>query len=824
MLVVLAFLLLYFRAGSLRHLGLGSHNNGKNVMEQETTGSKANAMRGLAALKQATAALANKQQAQEQEPVQPSGSGLVDVGKPDVPLFANSVLAHRGNTKKIPDPSELRLPAAGQTDVDSDGEQPEPHPVPPLSERKTTAEGVGMAVDAIRSSPSKSTTPQSREPDLWEGSPLNRFLEQKIKTGGDSGQPVIRVTENTQPVADRLRQPSGPNQAAQTNDPVPNPTKVGPRTDGPLANRNVTTTRQQTPAAPITRKAVADTGQHRRQLGRDAIPPPVPTLPPTSAPTTPQVRVPEGGKTHKDAGGPSSLPVTTSKPTVPPAISTPGTSPGWLGVLAAGGRRPRVIPMDPSSAPGEPTLTRQDVRRKRSKDIKDVPFETAVTPKGHAQEARVAAGSGRMPTDEKGDTRPAATIVRKGQVATAATMPLSASESGKTSLKAVVRKPDNPPPKKDPKSGTLLPPSSSQGGSDASFRSSPNVAAPPMLRPPTSARQKEGQHPPGAKKTEERNPTKPLAGSVPYREATIPEIATNSTGPSAAPTQAHISPEGLQRGEPQVESPAPETTAAKNTPAEPGNFSAPSQVNHPAAAPQDSVGAKTQELRSVKEKPATDPPKTGIESAASNPVATKRPGRLVVTIPPRDNRPGTQAGGTRAESDLLPRARITMSARTSGKQSSSGQQVHHIPKPVNRPGAGHADLEAVPSLGPSSGFQDVWQVPVENLGSGIAHLLGDAVSGILSLGQRFGDDQVSHTPNPKARISPSPGERRVVASRPRLSGMNVVTGRVTGGVRGVITGVAQIAGGSIDIVLGALGTLGGVIVHTAGRIGAGSKR
>ncbi|MBF0435462.1 MAG: hypothetical protein HQL77_08835 [Magnetococcales bacterium] len=98
-------------------------------MEHNASESKGNAMRGLAALKQASVSLARRHQNQEQV-TRPAGevsdvpaSPTIEstpsdastttpghhVSDPHQPLTHTASLANRGSTKKIPDPSELRL-------------------------------------------------------------------------------------------------------------------------------------------------------------------------------------------------------------------------------------------------------------------------------------------------------------------------------------------------------------------------------------------------------------------------------------------------------------------------------------------------------------------------------------------------------------------------------------------------------------------------------------------------------------------------------------------------------------------------------------------
>ncbi|MBF0435461.1 MAG: hypothetical protein HQL77_08830 [Magnetococcales bacterium] len=188
--------------------------------------------------------------------------------------------------------------------------------------------------------------------------------------------------------------------------------------------------------------------------------------------------------------------------------------------------------------------------------------------------------------------------------------------------------------------------------------------------------------------------------------------------------------------------------------------------------------------------------------------------RLIVTIPAKEDQP---AGQTKVPMSGKPPKGYQRTSPNNVDPSRPRTNVGPQTKPD------HSTLEAVPQRNGHNNTVEVWQVPIEGLGKGIVHLLGDAVGGVVSL--------VSGSQTKKKRTHPqkTPGEPtrqsvpHAIATHKPSAGLQVATGKLSGGVRGILTGVAQIATGSIDVVLGSLGTLGGVIIHTAGKMGIKSK-
>lgn len=203
--------------------------------------------------------------------------------------------------------------------------------------------------------------------------------------------------------------------------------------------------------------------------------------------------------------------------------------------------------------------------------------------------------------------------------------------------------------------------------------------------------------------------------------------------------------------------------------------------------------------------------------------AAKPSARLVVTLPPKDERVACDSG--KKLSIQTPSGQIHLSTR----RRDDTAPVAHL-RPVqqtscasdSQSGESRKTLDAVCSSGFPGDGTEQWRVPVEGLGSGIIHLLGDAVGSVVSLGFSGGKNRVS---GPALKTA-QPGRKlaRGGMESSKVSDLEIVTRKFTGGVRGIFSGVGQIAGGSMDIVLGTLGTLGGVIVQTSGKIGLGSKR
>lgn len=131
--------------------------------------------------------------------------------------------------------------------------------------------------------------------------------------------------------------------------------------------------------------------------------------------------------------------------------------------------------------------------------------------------------------------------------------------------------------------------------------------------------------------------------------------------------------------------------------------------------------------------------------------------------------------------------------------------------------AGKDAGRAVVNAKRSADLESYWEVPVETLGVGVLQLLGNTVGGVVHIGKRVAG---------KGRGSPSVAYRAGSADRHIKSEIKtlkrgqqmktVMAGRVGGGVRGVVSGVGQIAKGGVNIVVGSLGCLGGALVCISG--------
>ncbi|MBF0151955.1 MAG: hypothetical protein HQL84_18215 [Magnetococcales bacterium] len=213
------------------------------------------------------------------------------------------------------------------------------------------------------------------------------------------------------------------------------------------------------------------------------------------------------------------------------------------------------------------------------------------------------------------------------------------------------------------------------------------------------------------------------------------------------------------------------------------------------------------------------------KSAKFQPATNKKTARLVVTIPSREPSPSGQT--QKKTTDNTPRPSPPLRPGTQ-PAFPTVQEVTRPPTPDPAPegkGMGGAPpLEAVrfmDAMERTDCKPGMWYVPVEGLGMGLAHLLGDAVQGITTLGGKRLPKQPPAMPPPAA---PHVKQRREIAANTATSDLEPVIGRMTGGIRELVTGATQITGGSIDIVLGTLGTLGGIIVQTAGRLGIKTGR
>ncbi|MBF8271921.1 MAG: hypothetical protein HW380_1026 [Magnetococcales bacterium] len=843
-------------------------------MEQETTGSRANAMRGLTALKQAAAALARKQQPQGQPPEPPPESGTVSVSdavevptkaistraqSPFAPSPGRSGLAHRGSTRKIPDPTELRLMA------DEQGQSPnrdEGHREPPAEAKPITDDIATMATTASDRGVSSSPQPNAElsESESWENSPLNRFLKEKLKTDGGHSPPVTRMTENTvSPIA-----------------PAPAPAfgrgseKTAPPSGKPVASRQTVAARPQASTAAISRKSAADVSPKR----------PVENLSPSP--------------------GVASAPA--------PAKGTPG----WIGVLADRSHRPHVMPL--STPPGNQAAAQSNVHRKRSENLKGVPFTASAVVKSLSA-SEPPGGPGTPSHHEKilpPRPQPESSATRKKTVDTAnpgrssvgrtkdSPFQASVNVAASTSRTAQTARQNSVPGKRENEENTAAPVHSSATEADNNIhrrqgigrvdhllhtmdqaeKGIPTAAASRRLEtksstaipPQTPARfspaEKSSVSPPPDKTPRDQGrpvvqqdrppematpgkdrPVVAAAGSgvvapkdVPAKTVTAPAVQASRKAESGqagkvtgnAPVKATFVK--VPAGNPQSHKPAAQpgqgaahgkiTRAAgpitKEATAETHTAFAPSASrDHPRKEKPSGTGIQAPLAGNVgissSAKVKRDAPQaeaTAQQKATSHqqPATTRKSARLVVTIPPKDKLPDNPPG--KAMAIQTPKAHIHVSARPPTPSGAKDRR----PPARQYPVVGQSQIEAVRSTRAADQGGEMWQVPIEGLGSGIAHLLGDAVGGIVALGSKREDVGFS-----ASQLTSRGGGHRVVAINQRTSAMGMVVGKITGGVRGIVTGVTQIAGGSVDIVLGTLGTLGGVIVHSADKIGIKSR-
>jgi hypothetical protein len=117
--------------------------------------------------------------------------------------------------------------------------------------------------------------------------------------------------------------------------------------------------------------------------------------------------------------------------------------------------------------------------------------------------------------------------------------------------------------------------------------------------------------------------------------------------------------------------------------------------------------------------------------------------------------------------------------------------------------------------GKTVGGEQYWEVPVEGLGAGVAHLLGDAVGGVVNAGKAIGGigRKKGKTVRKKSRKNASNNASN------NASRLRSIT--VRGGVKNIFSGAGLIVKGGAGIVVGSLGCLGGALVCMSG---AGSVR
>jgi hypothetical protein len=120
------------------------------------------------------------------------------------------------------------------------------------------------------------------------------------------------------------------------------------------------------------------------------------------------------------------------------------------------------------------------------------------------------------------------------------------------------------------------------------------------------------------------------------------------------------------------------------------------------------------------------------------------------------------------------------------------------------------------AAGNQDGDDKYWVVPVESLGSGVAHMLGDAVGGVVYIGQALAGNKkrkLIHKPPAVPQAIVNDGGAALKRGQ-RVKA--IMANKVGGGVWGVFSGVGQVAKGGASIVVGSLGYLGGALVYLSG--------
>ncbi|MBF0448140.1 MAG: hypothetical protein HQL67_08080 [Magnetococcales bacterium] len=109
-----------------------------------------------------------------------------------------------------------------------------------------------------------------------------------------------------------------------------------------------------------------------------------------------------------------------------------------------------------------------------------------------------------------------------------------------------------------------------------------------------------------------------------------------------------------------------------------------------------------------------------------------------------------------------------------------------------------------------------WEVPVEGLGDGIVNTLGDAVGGIVNLGRkifRFGK-KTKKTGAVQGRIRPiqPTADTRIQKVNQGHAIKVYMIGQTVSGVYNIVTGIGQVVKGGVQILVGLVGYVGGVLV------------
>lgn len=823
-------------------------------MEHNATESKGNAMRGLAALKQATASLARQQHNQEQTARLPNDSG----GVPSIPSAKahppatttdetpghhlsdahpthphHAGLAHRGSTKKIPDPSELRL-EGGQDDGASDKQ-----PIEPASHGKSAQHST--PVDRSRTV-SHTSDPESSQTEDWENSPLNRFLKEKIKTSGNSGQSVVKMTEH-----------AGPASGSKPKTPEPSHDKA------------------LTESSKIEHQPDHSTGL--------ASPPPADTPRPPLA----------------DASPFHERPVDTSIPAHKVTSAPPDSTPHWVKVVAKQLLRSLAMPAHTTNHAYGATPSHQ--RRKQPETVKNIPFISEsvtgpklavpaplepirtlaaakkITPSNQRNAATPVAAKAKAPANPFHDNpkvakpilRPQPTPPAKGndapnkiQIKPADT---KRTESGKNqdetvrSVAADIQRKqavahvgallhemaDQVPDREHHPIPVARPTHPPKDHTSERKASSPVTQPKPTVtlgqdkpKPTVTVKQEQKSKPtlPQAASTTNRAvhvaPTHHAPKGVTVQATSLPKniaiLQSAKTGDVTQPQRQQTTPQSphresvSQHAESRSNTPPPQKPTPSQPPPEPNAIGRLTQTTTMGSLTLPGGTIRVPSSTKVTINPGTgntQPQTTEVAAVGhtghSRPIkAPQKAARLVVTIPAKESRP---AGQTKVPmSDKTPKGYHRNTPDT--------LDTHRLHTPAE---PGNNVLEAVPSKIGKNNPVEVWQVPVEGLSAGFVHLLGDAVGGVVSLvsGSKTKKKQVQPQ-TIVGKSSPQSLPHAAIRHRP-AAGLDVATDTLSGGIWGILTGVAQIAGGSINIVLGSLGTLGGVIVQAASKIGIKSK-
>ncbi|MBF0415769.1 MAG: hypothetical protein HQL79_08390 [Magnetococcales bacterium] len=844
-------------------------------MEQNASESKGNAMRGLAALKQASVSLARRHQNLEQAtrpagevgevPALPTTESIPSATTSNIPshhvsdtrqpLSHTASLANRGSTKKIPDPSELRL-------MENPGEAPSEgqSAAPPI-----TAPGMAtpptIPAGHFRAA-SQASGPESTQVENWEHSPLNRFLKEKLKTNGNFGQSVVTMTEQAEPASagkPRAVEPASDKTAARS----PKVEQHASPADGLAVSP---------PPAATPKPIPADTSPLRVHP-LDSSPPAskVATAPPDNAPHWVQVAAKQLLRpqatlqhTHRDAnhafgGIPSHLrrkqpesvkdvpfvsesvsgpklsvpvPLEPNQPLSAAKILTPPNLRSSAAPVVAKAKAPAnpfqdspgitkpVLRSQPSPVTGGAphTIKTMAADTKRTESIANQEDVARHLPSDIQRKQGVSHVSALL--NELADTMPAREPQPVASVKPAAPPMKDHSATNKAPTVAAQRKQTVTLGQEKPKPKIAIKPDQKKDVPANKPPVPPTVPTTKPMVPTTPARNVpkgvlvqatslpknhttlQATNPGGVSQHQGQRP-RPLP--QPVQKTAVPQHAEHRTGTSAPQKSAP----SRYLAETKAISSSGQTSAMGSLVLPGGTVRIPSSTKITINPGPGKTQTKTQSR--VPEAAIAGPARSGAHPRPDAP--PPKAARLIVTIPAKEDQPAGQT-------------KVPMSGKPPKGYQRTSPNIVDPGRPRTNAGPhskpDHSTLEAVPQRNGNNNAVEVWQVPVEGLGKGIVHLLGDAVGGVVSLVSGSQTKKKRTHPQP-TRKPTSPSVPRAVATHKPSAGLQVATGKLSGGVRGILTGVAQIASGSIDVVLGSLGTLGGVIIHTAGKMGIKSK-